>query len=64
LRPVEANILVTLISKVIRTKWTRGIAHAVVHLLCKCEALSSKPSPTKTKQTPITKTPKPLTSSF
>jgi hypothetical protein len=24
-----------------------GVAQAVQHLLCKCEALSSKPSPTK-----------------
>jgi hypothetical protein len=31
-------------------KWPGGVAYAVESPLCKCEALSSNPSPTKTKQ--------------
>jgi hypothetical protein len=38
----------TPISKIARAKWTGGVAQAVEHLLCECEALSSNPSPTKT----------------
>jgi hypothetical protein len=37
-------------SKITRVKWTGGMAQAVEHLLYKCEALSSKPSPTKKKK--------------
>jgi hypothetical protein len=35
------------ISKITRAKWTEGGAQVVLCLLCKCEALSSNPSPTK-----------------
>jgi hypothetical protein len=31
-------------SKVIRERWTGGVAQAVERLLCKCEVLSSNPS--------------------
>jgi hypothetical protein len=37
----------TPISKITRAKWTGDVAPAVEHLLCKCEALSSNPSPPK-----------------
>jgi hypothetical protein len=37
----------TLISIITRAKWTRGVAQAVKYLLCKLEALSSNPSPSK-----------------
>jgi hypothetical protein len=37
----------TPISKITRAKRTGGITKAVEHLLCKCEALNSNPSPTK-----------------
>jgi hypothetical protein len=30
-----------------REEWTRGVAQAIDHLLCKDEAVSSSPSPTK-----------------
>jgi hypothetical protein len=34
--------------------WTGSVAQAVGHLLCKCEALSSNPSPTENKsQVPV-----------
>jgi hypothetical protein len=33
-----------------RAKWTGGVAKVVEHLLCKCEALSSNPSPTEVKK--------------
>jgi hypothetical protein len=36
----------TPISKIIRAKWTAGVAQAVEHLLCKCKDLSSNPRPT------------------
>jgi hypothetical protein len=32
-------------SKITRTKWSRGVAQVVEHLLYKCEALSSNPNP-------------------
>jgi hypothetical protein len=35
------------ISKITRAKWTGVAAQVVDHLLCKHEALSSNPSPTK-----------------
>jgi hypothetical protein len=35
------------LQKITRAKWTGGVAQAVLCLLCKCEALSSNPSPTK-----------------
>jgi hypothetical protein len=35
------------ISKITRGKWTGGVVQAVQLLLCKHEALSSNPSPTK-----------------
>jgi hypothetical protein len=41
----------TLSHKITSVKWTGGMTQAVEHLLCKCEALSSNPSPTKNKQT-------------
>jgi hypothetical protein len=40
----------TPISKITRAKWTGGMAQAIEHLLCKCEALSSNPSLTKKKK--------------
>jgi hypothetical protein len=44
-------VLENSISKITRAKWAGGGAQALEHLLCKCEALSSKPSPAKTTQT-------------
>jgi starvation-inducible outer membrane lipoprotein len=35
------------ISKITRAKWTGGVAQEVELLFCKCEALSSNPSPIK-----------------
>jgi hypothetical protein len=35
------------ISKIIRAKWTGGVAKDIEHLLCKHEALSSNSNPTK-----------------
>jgi hypothetical protein len=49
-RPVEASILQDPIFKITRAKWTRGEALTVQHLLCKCEVLSSYPSPTRGKK--------------
>jgi hypothetical protein len=46
-RPAWANSSQNPISKIIRTKWTGGVAQAVEFLLCKCEALNSNPNPTK-----------------
>jgi hypothetical protein len=40
----------TPISKITRAKWTRGVAQAKKHQLCKCKALSSNPSSTKKKK--------------
>jgi hypothetical protein len=40
----------TPISKIIQAKWTGGVAEEVEHLLCKCKALNSNPSPTKKKE--------------
>jgi hypothetical protein len=40
----------TPISKTTKAKWTGVVAQAVEHLLCKCEALSSNPSPIKKKK--------------
>jgi hypothetical protein len=37
------------ISKIMRTKWTGGMAQAVDHLLCKHKAMSSNSSLNKTK---------------
>jgi hypothetical protein len=39
----ETNSWRDSISKITRAKWAGGIAHAIKYLLCKCEALSSKP---------------------
>jgi hypothetical protein len=36
--------------KITTTKWTGGMAQAVEHLLCKCEALGSNTSPTKERE--------------
>jgi hypothetical protein len=36
--------------KITTAKWTGGVAHVVECLLCKREALSSKPSPIKKKK--------------
>jgi hypothetical protein len=36
-----------LISKITTANWTGGVVQVVEHLLCKREALSSSPSPTK-----------------
>jgi hypothetical protein len=41
-RPGWANSLGDLMSKIIRTKWTGGMAQVVEYLLCKHKALSSK----------------------
>jgi hypothetical protein len=49
-RPVTANSFQDFISKITRVKWIGGVTWAVEHLLCSCEALSSNPSPTKSKQ--------------
>jgi hypothetical protein len=38
------------ISKITREKWTGGVIQVVKCLLCKCEVLSSNPSPTKMKK--------------
>jgi hypothetical protein len=38
------------ISKITRAKWTEGVIQAVKCLLCKHEALSSNPNPTKKKK--------------
>jgi hypothetical protein len=43
-------VLETPVSKITRAKWTEGVAQAVKHLLCKCEALSSNASPTTNKR--------------
>jgi hypothetical protein len=50
LRPAWAYNSQDSISKITRAKWTGGVAQAVLYLLCKMEALSSNPSPTKKKQ--------------
>jgi hypothetical protein len=47
LRSTRTNTSGDPISKIIREKWTRGVAQAVEHLVWKHEALS--PSPTKRK---------------
>jgi hypothetical protein len=39
-------VLETLSTKIIRAKWTRGVAQVVEHQLCECEAPSSNYSPT------------------
>jgi hypothetical protein len=46
-RPAQANSSQNPFSKIIRAKWTGGVAQAVVYLLCNCKALSSNSSPTK-----------------
>jgi hypothetical protein len=38
------------VSKIARAKWTGGVAQVVKHLLCKCEVLTSNPSPNPNKQ--------------
>jgi hypothetical protein len=38
------------LSKITRAKWTGSVAQAVESLLCKCEALSLNPRPTKKKK--------------
>jgi hypothetical protein len=40
----------TPISKITREKWTGGMVQVVEHLLCKCKALSSNPTPAKNKK--------------
>jgi hypothetical protein len=49
-KPAQANSSQDLISKRTRAKWTGGVAEAFELLLCKLEALSSTPSPTKRKK--------------
>jgi hypothetical protein len=50
-RPAQADSSKTPISKITRAKWTGGVAEAVEHLLCECEALSPTPlSPIKIKK--------------
>jgi hypothetical protein len=49
-KPAWANSSQDPISKITRVKWTRGMAHAVEHLLCKHKALSSNFSPTKKRE--------------
>jgi hypothetical protein len=46
---VQANSSRDPISEITRAKWNRGVAQAVEHLLCKSEALSSNPIPSKKK---------------
>jgi hypothetical protein len=40
----------TPISKITTAKWIAGVSQVVEHLHCKCDALSSYPSPTKKKK--------------
>jgi hypothetical protein len=49
LRPAQI-VLKTPISTISRTRWTGGVVQAIEHLLCKCKALSSNPSPAKKKK--------------
>jgi hypothetical protein len=46
LKPVQANSSRDPILKITGAKWTEGVSQAIEHLLCKCEVLSSNPSPT------------------
>jgi hypothetical protein len=48
-KPAWADSLPDSISKIATAKRTEGVAQAVKCLLCKYEALSSKPSPTENK---------------
>jgi hypothetical protein len=41
------------ISKIIKAKWTGGVAQEVEHLFCKCKALSSNLVPQKKKKIPV-----------
>jgi hypothetical protein len=43
-------VCVTIISKISREKWTGDVAQVVEYLLCKHEALSANPIPTKKKK--------------
>jgi hypothetical protein len=45
----------TPITKITKAKWTGDVAQAVEHLLCKCAALSSNPSPTNKEQKSLSK---------
>jgi hypothetical protein len=56
LRPAWANSSQDSISKITRAKWTRGVAQATKHLICKCETLSSNPTSTKKPPKTTTKT--------
>jgi hypothetical protein len=38
------------VSKIIKAKWTGGVAQVLEHLLCKHKALSLNPSPIKKKK--------------
>jgi hypothetical protein len=46
-RSAWANSSQDSISKMARAKWTEGVAQEVEYWFCKCETLSSNPSPTK-----------------
>jgi hypothetical protein len=49
-RPAQANSSRDPISKIIRPKYTRGVAQAVEHLVCKHEVLNSNSIPPKKKK--------------
>jgi hypothetical protein len=53
LRPARANSLQNSISKIIRAKWTEGVAQVIECLFCKCVALSSDSSRTPPKKIKI-----------
>jgi hypothetical protein len=46
----EQIVRETPISKITTAKWIAGVSQVVEHLHCKCDALSSYPSPTKNKK--------------
>jgi hypothetical protein len=49
---LRSGVLKNPVSKITKAKWTRDVAQEIEHLLCKCEALSSNPSPIKKKKKP------------
>jgi hypothetical protein len=49
-RPASENSLCNPISKITTAKWTDCVSQMIEHWHCKCDALSSYPSPTKNKK--------------
>jgi hypothetical protein len=41
----RCNNLQDHVSKITSTKWTEDVTQAIEHLICKCKALSSSPTP-------------------